>query len=169
MYFAVLMLRGYVSAPTAFGFSGGFVRAGTLVGNLIAYSLGGHAAGVNGSTASVAVIMLCAVAILLIPLVRQEYRLVELMSTPSIESDIDKVLGSISSEFKLSGRESEILGLLAKGYAADTIAKRLVISTYTVQTHVQHIYTKMGIHKRSELLEYISIQSIAPDRSKRIS
>lgn len=171
MYFAVLMTRGYVSASTAFGLSGGFVRAGTLVGNIIGFALGGHTASTEGSATitTVAVVMLCVVAITLIPLVRQEYHMLEVMSSPSLESELDKTIELISNEFKLSGREAEILGLLARGLAAESIAKRLVISTYTVQTHVQHIYTKMGIHKRAELLDYISIQSVAPNKNPHAS
>ena len=33
--------------------------------------------------------------------------------------------------------------------------ERLVISPYTVNTHVQHIYGKLSIHKRSELISYL--------------
>lgn len=34
--------------------------------------------------------------------------------------------------------------------------KKLVISPYTVNTHVRHVYEKIGIHKRSELIDYIN-------------
>mgnify|MGYP002151089938 CR=1 FL=1 len=42
--------------------------------------------------------------------------------------------------------------------AASAVAEKLVISPYTVNTHVRHIYEKMQIHKRSELLNYLNMQ-----------
>lgn len=60
-------------------------------------------------------------------------------------------------EFKLSKREGEILKLVARGYTVDNISNKLVISPYTTQTHIRHIYAKMNIHKRSELLDYINM------------
>ena len=61
------------------------------------------------------------------------------------------------AEFKLSKREGEILKLVARGYTVDNISNKLVISPYTTQTHIRHIYAKMNIHKRSELLDYINM------------
>ncbi|MEG0218242.1 MAG: helix-turn-helix transcriptional regulator, partial [Raoultibacter sp.] len=71
---------------------------------------------------------------------------------------LDKTCQEVAEEFKLSGRETEILILLAHGYSTDGIAKKLVISPYTVNTHIRHTYDKMQIHKRSELLNYINMQ-----------
>ena len=36
------------------------------------------------------------------------------------------------------------------------IADRLVISENTVRTHAKHIYTKLDIHRRHELLDMLS-------------
>ena len=46
---------------------------------------------------------------------------------------------------------------MARGYTVDNISNKLVISPYTTQTHIRHIYAKMNIHKRSELLDYINM------------
>ena len=43
-------------------------------------------------------------------------------------------------------------------FAIPAWAEKLVISPYTVNTHVRHIYEKMQIHKRSELLNYLNMQ-----------
>ena len=59
---------------------------------------------------------------------------------------------SLSEDFALSPRESEILGFLARGHAASFIAKTLIISESTVYTHTRNIYQKMGIGSREELL-----------------
>ena len=57
----------------------------------------------------------------------------------------------ISEEYHLSERECEVLYLLATGNSGRTIQELLTISYNTVKTHMQHIYTKLGIHSRKEL------------------
>lgn len=44
----------------------------------------------------------------------------------------------------LSGREREVLGLVAEGYSNAGIAERLVISEAAVTKHVGNIFTKLG-------------------------
>jgi DNA-binding NarL/FixJ family response regulator len=50
----------------------------------------------------------------------------------------------------LTDRESEVLGLLAKGLANKQIAVALGISEHTVKFHVSSIYTKLGVTNRTE-------------------
>ena len=45
----------------------------------------------------------------------------------------------------LSGREREILSLMAEGLTNTGIAKRLVLSERTVEAHVRHVLLKLGI------------------------
>jgi DNA-binding NarL/FixJ family response regulator len=45
----------------------------------------------------------------------------------------------------LSEREREVLSLIAEGLSDRGIAQRLVVSLNTVGTHVQHIFTKLGL------------------------
>jgi DNA-binding NarL/FixJ family response regulator len=55
---------------------------------------------------------------------------------------------------KLSDRETEVLRLVAKGLTYRQIAERLVISTRTVQHHVQNTLGKLQLHNRTELVRY---------------
>ena len=48
----------------------------------------------------------------------------------------------------LTTRERQILGLMADGASNDDIARRLVLSPATVKTHVNHIFTKLGVKDR---------------------
>lgn len=48
--------------------------------------------------------------------------------------------------------------LIARGNTVNNIANKLVISPHTVNTHIRHIYDKIGIHKRNELIEYINMK-----------
>jgi len=54
------------------------------------------------------------------------------------------------SQGPLTDRESEVLGLLAKGLANKQIAVTLGISEHTVKFHVSSIYTKLNVTNRTE-------------------
>lgn len=50
----------------------------------------------------------------------------------------------------LTGREREVLRLIASGLTTSAIAEKLCISQTTVRNHVQHILAKLGAHSRLE-------------------
>jgi DNA-binding NarL/FixJ family response regulator len=50
----------------------------------------------------------------------------------------------------LSGRESEILAMLAEGLTGEEIAQRLVLSPETVRTHVRNAMAKLEARTRTE-------------------
>ncbi|MBI3414310.1 MAG: response regulator transcription factor [Verrucomicrobia bacterium] len=51
---------------------------------------------------------------------------------------------------KLSPREEEILGYVAKGFRTAEIAKALSVSARTVSTHLCNIYEKLHVRSRAE-------------------
>lgn len=51
----------------------------------------------------------------------------------------------------LSGRELEVAGLVAYGLANKAIAQRLHLSVRTVESHVRHALTKLGLDNRTQL------------------
>ena len=53
---------------------------------------------------------------------------------------------------ELSEREVEILGLIANGLTNAEIAERLYVSIRTVETHRAHIYQKLDVRTRAELV-----------------
>jgi DNA-binding NarL/FixJ family response regulator len=56
----------------------------------------------------------------------------------------------------LTGREEEVLALLAKGHAYKEIADVMNISFETVRTHIRTIYDKLHVHSRTEAtLKYL--------------
>lgn len=58
----------------------------------------------------------------------------------------------------LTPREEEVLALLAQGYSVPRIEKELFISNGTAKGHVRHIYAKMGVHTRDELIEAVDMR-----------
>ena len=54
----------------------------------------------------------------------------------------------------LSGREREVLGLVAAGRTNREIAADLIISEHTVARHVQNIFTKVGVSSRAAATGY---------------
>ena len=48
----------------------------------------------------------------------------------------------------LSGREHEVLRLLATDLGGPEIARELVVSLNTVRTHTKNIYAKLGVNNR---------------------
>ncbi len=53
---------------------------------------------------------------------------------------------------KLSGREAEVLSLLADGLGTGEIAGSLYMSESTAKTHITHIYQKLGAANRAQAL-----------------
>ena len=60
------------------------------------------------------------------------------------------VLPDLGDCKRLSARESEILGLVAKGFTFAELARLLEISPHTVTTYVKKIYQKLAVHSRGE-------------------
>jgi LuxR family maltose regulon positive regulatory protein len=50
----------------------------------------------------------------------------------------------------LSGRELEVLSLIAQGNSNQQIAEQLFISLHTVKTHARRIHSKLGVERRTQ-------------------
>lgn len=50
----------------------------------------------------------------------------------------------------LSGREQEVLELIARGFSYAEIARLHGVSASTVQTHIKNLYAKLAVHSRTE-------------------
>ena len=56
------------------------------------------------------------------------------------------------TEFALTKRETDTLGLLVRGKSRKAISDELFISEETVKTHASSIYEKLSVHSRQELI-----------------
>ncbi|MEC4176198.1 LuxR C-terminal-related transcriptional regulator [Adlercreutzia sp. R7] len=64
----------------------------------------------------------------------------------------------VAESYGLTSREGEILLLMARGGRLSQIANELSISNNTVKTHIRHIYTKLEINSRKELMILLGVR-----------
>ena len=154
-YFISLVVKGYVTSTTAFGYSEGCICAAMFVGNIAhnSISLGWH----EGSTMEVAglvcICLLCALQILL----NDHQACIRTITTePVHESELEKNCIDTAREYKLPQRKYDVMLLVGKGHTPKSATNILYISPSTAQMHIKHIYQKLGIHSRTKLIEFVN-------------
>jgi DNA-binding NarL/FixJ family response regulator len=77
----------------------------------------------------------------------------------------DETKAAADIYYLLTGREREILALLAQGLTSRQIASQLVISERTVNTHIGNIYRKLHVNNRVDAVrEAMRIRLVEPPR-----
>jgi len=71
--------------------------------------------------------------------------------TPSLDPELDQ----------LTGREREVLRLIARGYTYKEIARELFISIKTVETHVSSVLRKLQLSTRHQLARWATERRLA--------
>lgn len=61
----------------------------------------------------------------------------------------------LAAAHKLTPRETEVFGLLAHGRSIPYVRDALFISRDTAATHAKHIYAKLDVHSRQELIDLV--------------
>lgn len=136
----------------------------------IAYSLpfavgelGGKLAGLHGVGASVLSILAYLLTIAAVFALNEsnfsQRRIFADLDAPAPErsmfGSIDVGCTALGEERGLTAREIEVLQLLCKGRSKSYIAESLFISENTVRSHSKHIYAKLNVHSKQEILDLI--------------
>ena len=74
----------------------------------------------------------------------------------SISKLTDEARRLIQTRYSLTARECEVLVYLLQGRTRSYIQEKLSIAEGTVNSHVTHIYSKMGVSTRDEMFELIN-------------
>lgn len=70
---------------------------------------------------------------------------------------------SAEEDIPLSGRELQVLTLLAQGYSNKEIAEKLFLAVRTVETYKQRTMEKLGLESRAELVRYALQKGLLAD------
>ena len=89
------------------------------------------------------------------------------LSTPFSERAISAYIeraktGSLDPYDTLTGREREILQLVAEGLSTAEISERLSISTRTVEAHRANLNRKLDIHSHADLIRFAIRKGLLP-------
>jgi len=69
---------------------------------------------------------------------------------------------SLVSQLELRKRELEILSLLAQGHSNQEIAAKLFVSLSTVKTHIQNLFEKLDVKRRTQAVEKAKRLNLIP-------
>ncbi|MES2777587.1 MAG: LuxR C-terminal-related transcriptional regulator [Bacteroidota bacterium] len=69
---------------------------------------------------------------------------------------------SLISQLELSKRELEVLSLLAKGLSNQEIATTIFVSLSTVKTHLQNLFEKLDVKRRTQAVEKAKRLNLIP-------
>lgn len=72
-----------------------------------------------------------------------------------VPTEIAAYCQALAADYGLTPREAEILALVALGRSAKYISEELMVSYNTTRTHVRHIYEKLNIHSKQELIDLV--------------
>ena len=63
----------------------------------------------------------------------------------------------IMARYDLTHRELEVAELVSKGLRNKEVAAKLFVSEKTVKFHLTHIYRKMGVNSRSQMIVKMAV------------
>lgn len=87
---------------------------------------------------------------------KQAYMSTTENETNSHEGRLDHRVAMITDAYNLTNREGEVLGILARGHGLNRVQEVLYIAEGTAITHRRHIYQKLGIHSKTELIDFVT-------------
>ena len=151
MYLTRAIDCGLLSSTTAFCLSEGSIQLGWLVGDFFAliFQNGSGLGGIRPQ--SLYPILICALFVLLLAIVDQQGSLETMLR----ETADEEIIRNLGKKYGLTPRETQVFVLLGQGRSVPYISDKLFIARSTIETHAKHIYQKMGVHSRQELIDLV--------------
>lgn len=76
--------------------------------------------------------------------------------TDEVDFPLNEKVSLAVKAYGLTGRESDVLSILARGHGLSRVQDELFISEGTAITHRRHIYQKLNVHSKSELIDLVT-------------
>lgn len=163
LYLFVLTMakQRFVSVPLGVGLANGSIQIGVLIGNIWGRACMAPEALVGPDEVKMALICLLAVSIIFVPRREPDTDANGIVVADSRELSLLEACRLLQERYGLSDRETEIAALVAQGRSRPYIREQLFISTNTVATHIKHIYGKLDIHSKEELIDMVNSEASA--------
>jgi class 3 adenylate cyclase len=78
-----------------------------------------------------------------------------------------RALDGLTSDMLLTGREREIVGLIARGFSNRHIAETLVVATSTVERHVANVLSKLNLSSRTQVAAWVGDNIVRGSKALR--
>lgn len=180
MFFARYAASGKAGAVQSFGFGWIFVHLGDLLGVLLSIFVDGSLIAGSSGVQQVAAVSIAVLVIGTMYVLNDEKSFTldfsdagpdgRCLPESTLRHDEHSVvredengrqglperIALVAREHDLTPREVEVFGLLARGRSVPYIRDALVISKETASTHTKHVYSKLGVHSRQELIDLVS-------------
>lgn len=120
-----------------------------------------------GAVAAVAVIAVVTALVLNRREIDERWGIAFLGKRPPEENErtrLERRCAQVAEEHRLTPREREVMELLAQGKSLSGVANELIIAEGTAKAHTRHIYEKLGINTRQELLDLLMAEKLVGTR-----
>ncbi len=154
--FARITSQRFCLPSEAFGLFRAFAQVGFLIGG----ASGSTMASQQANLTHIYLLLIC-ICVVILPLFLHLQKRFETpqptmhASEKANATQQPDAITQITEEFKLSNRESEVLGYLARGRSVPYMREAMVLSKSTIETHIKHIYAKTEVHSKQELIDLI--------------
>lgn len=75
---------------------------------------------------------------------------------PAADPSLGERIAAVAEACALTDREAEVLGILARGHGLSRVQEALYIAEGTAITHRRHIYQKLDVHSKAELIDFVA-------------
>lgn len=143
-----LLLTGWIGHEGALLFDG--------------HSLFGTLGPAVGALGAIAVIAVVTVLVLNEREIGERWGIAFLGKRPPEENERTRLArrcAAVAEQGRLTPREREVMELLAQGKSLSGVAGELIIAEGTAKAHTRHIYEKLGINTRQELLDLLMAEN----------